>query len=216
MQQRVTQRGLGDAASAHKIGDSVSVLYSITDPDVNLSLWQRPVHMAIRKEVSRLHASSLRDVRCPTSPDAFDADVCALMLHQGTDPVAFNSLRADMGQLVNLFSRFSEGRDLTFRLFTTDGDDCRRFHLDRRNLRLLCTYQGPGTEWLTAAQVDRKALACCKPNRSVIRFGAPSRFKSFWVGILRGDPDNTGRGQVHRSPPNAESGDSRVVFCLDC
>jgi hypothetical protein len=56
------------------------------------------------------------------------------------------------------------------------------------------------------------------PNEHIIRFGEPSRFEPFWVGILKGDafPGNAGRGLVHRSPQIAGSGRTRVLFCLDC
>ncbi len=52
----------------------------------------------------------------------------------------------------------------------------------------------------------------------IIRFGEPSEIAPFWVGILKGSkyPGSAGQGLVHRSPPIAESGQTRVVFCLDC
>jgi hypothetical protein len=36
------------------------------------------------------------------------------------------------------------------------------------------------------------------------------------VGIMRGDPANQGQGLVHRSPPVSGSGQTRVLFCVDC
>ena len=33
---------------------------------------------------------------------------------------------------------------------------CPRWHVDRVPLRMLCTYQGPGTEWLDDQGVDRR------------------------------------------------------------
>jgi len=79
-------------------------------------------------------------------------------------------------------------------------------------------YRGPGTEWLTDVQVDRVAQASGAPNECIIRFGEPSQFDSFWVGVMKGNayPGNAGRGLVHRSPPIAGSGQTRVLFCLDC
>jgi hypothetical protein len=45
-------------------------------------------------------------------------------------------------------------------------------------------------------------------SRDLPRFGEPSRFEPFGVGILKGDayPGNAGRGLVHRSPAIAGSG----------
>jgi hypothetical protein len=137
---------------------------------------------------------------------------------QGLDLPAFENWRADLRQLAALFFSISLGRDVTLRLETTATDGCRRFHVDQTHLRLLCTYRGPGTEWLPDAQVDRVALADGAPNAGIVRCGEPARFQPFWVGILKGGayPGNAGHGLVHRSPPIAGTGQTRVLFCLDC
>ncbi len=205
-------------ASPHAVDNQPDVLHRILEPGVNLGLWQRPSQQAITRELAPLQASHLPDVRCRTSPASFDDDLRALLVQQGLDPSAFENWRIDLGRLAELFFRICEGRDVTLRLETTEDDGCRRFHVDRTHLRLLCTYRGPGTEWLTDAQVDRVAQASGAPNDSIIRVGEPSQFAPFWVGVLKGDayPGNAGHGLVHRSPPIAGSGQTRVLFCLDC
>lgn len=216
MRQTAIHHGRMKLQPSEQIGDDAGVLQKVMEPGTHLSLWSRPVETSIVQEIVNLQASDLQNNRRATSRSSFDADVSALLREQGLDPMAFQSLRADMSRLISIFSIVSEGRELKFRLLTTDTDDCRRFHLDRLHLRLLCTYQGPGTEWLTDAQVDREALVRCRPNSEVKRYGEASRFETFWVGILRGDPKNIGYGQVHRSPPIADSGRVRVLFSIDC
>jgi hypothetical protein len=200
------------------VGHQPDVLHRILEPGVNLALWQRPAQPVISREVSGLEASHLPDVRRPTSASSFDDDLCALLGQRGLDPSAFGHWRRDLGRLAELFFGVSEGRDVTLRLETTEEDGCRRFHVDRTHLRLLCTYRGPGTEWLTDAQADRVAQASGESNDGIIRFGEPSRFEPFWVGVMKGDafPGNAGHGLVHRSPPIAGTGEVRVLFCLDC
>ena len=204
--------------SPHAVGNQPDVLHQIFAPSVNLSLWQRPAQPAVIQELSFLQASDLPDVRCPTSLDSFDDDLSTLLQRQGLDPLAFKNWRVDMCRLADLYFSVSENHDVTLRLETTDDDGCQRFHVDRTHLRLLCTYRGPGTEWLTDAQADRQAQHNGAPNERIIRFGEPSRFEPFWVGNLKGDayPGNAGRGLVHLSPPIAGSGQTRVLFCLDC
>lgn len=206
------------SASPHAVGNQSDVLHRILDPGVTLSLWQRLPHQAITRELSPLRASHLPDVRCWTSPASFDDDVSALLQQQGLDPLAFKNWCSDLGWLAALFFRMSGGQDVALRLEATEDDGCRRFHVDRTHLRLLCTYRGPGTEWLTDAQVDRGAQASGAPNEGIVRFGEPSQFEPFWVGVMKGDayPGNAGRGLVHRSPPIAGTGQTRVLFCLDC
>ncbi len=202
---------------AHVSGDHPAVLRHIVNPGVNLCLWQRPALPAVTGELSSLNASHLPDVRCWTSSASFDADVSRLLQQQGLDPFALKNWRTDLWRLADPFFSMSEGRVVALRMVTTDGNGCRRFHVDRTRLRLLCTYRGPGTEWLTDAQVDRAAQRSGASNVRIIRFGEQVRFQPFWVGILKGDayPGNAGRGLVHRSPPIAGSGQTRVLFCLD-
>lgn len=202
----------------HRIGNHASVLSSILQPDVNLSLWRRPVDPAINKELSALQAGQLPDVRCRTSATTFHNDLSALLEQQGLDPATLDHWRADLRQLADRFFEVSGMHDVKMRIETVATDACRRFHVDRTHLRLLCTYRGPGTEWLPDIQVDREAQASGAPNDCIVRDGKPSQFEPFWVGILKGDayPDNAGHGLVHRSPPIAGTGQTRVLFCLDC
>jgi hypothetical protein len=197
------------------MGSQPDVLRQILEADVNLSLWQRAAQPAIEQEVAALKPSHLPDRRYPTSRDSFVDDVDALLQSRGLDPVAFQALRTDLGRLATLFFDVSESYAVKFRLISIDGDNCRRFHVDTRHLRLLCTYRGPGTEWLSEAQVDRVALERGAPNAAITRFGKPSVFERFWVGIMKGDPEREGFGLVHRSPSIAGSVQTRVVFSLD-
>lgn len=221
MSQTVSRVAVAHAkadASSHIIGDHPDVLRQTVNPGVNLCLWQRPAQPSVSGELLPLQAHHLPDVRCRTSPETFDDDVSTLLQRQGLDASAFSHWRSDLRQLADLFFSVSEGRDVTLRLETTDEDGCPRFHVDRTHLRLLCTYRGPGTQWLADAQVDRAAQRNGAVNEDIIRTGEPGQFESFWVGILKGDayPGNAGHGLVHRSPPIAGSGQTRVLFCLDC
>ena len=205
-------------AMSHIAGNQPKVLRHILDPSVNLSLWQRSTQREITRELSIIKMPQMSDMRCRTSPASFGDDVDTLLRQQGLNPSDFKNWRSDLRQLADVFFSLSEDRDVSLRLEMKDGDGCRRFHVDRTHLRLLCTYRGPGTLWLTDAQVDRAAQENGEPNDKIIRFGGPSYFETFWVGIMKGDayPGNTGRGLVHRSPPIAGSGRTRVLFCLDC
>lgn len=218
MQQSATNPVSTACISPHLAGNHPGLLRRILEPGVNLCLWQRPAQSVIVRELSSLKASDLPDVRCSTSLDSFDHDLDRLLQQQGLDPLAFNNWRIDLRQLAHHYFGVSNDRDVTMRLVTTDEDDCRRFHVDYTHLRLLCTYRGRGTEWLANEQVDRFAQSRGAPNDEIIRFGEPFRFEPFWAGILKSHayPGNADNGLVHRSPPISGSGETRVLFCLDC
>ena len=218
MQQSAVSSAALLLESSHAIGQEPSVLDQILYPGVNLGLWQRPADAEITEELSSLKASDLPDMRCMTSPKSFDDDVRSLLQQRNIDPFAYANWRSDLRQLADYFFCVHDNRDVTIRLVTTNEDGCRRFHSDRTHLRLLCTYHGPGTEWLANEQVDRLALANGLTNEEIMQYAEPLEFAPFWVGIMKGEayPDNKGQGLVHRSPPIAGSGKIRVLFCLDC
>ncbi len=201
--------------SLHAMGSQSDILHKVMDPEVNLAVWQRPPMQEITEELSSLQASHLPDLRHYTTLTSFDGDLCTMLRQQALNPRDFKNLRDDLRHLVGLLAKVSGRREFSYRLVTIDGDECCRFHVDRTPLRLICTYQGPGTEWLPDWRVDREALARSAHNEAISQFGEPSRFQQFWVGIMKGDPKKLGQGLVHRSPAIADSEQFRVLFCLD-
>ncbi|MEL7046373.1 MAG: DUF1826 domain-containing protein [Pseudomonadota bacterium] len=201
----------------HVITNNPADLNAILRPDVNLCLWRRPMTREISDELLALDADHLPDVRSSSSPSTFDEDVCKLLERCDLQPERFRAWRADLHRVAQLYFPLRGGRDVTLRLETLNTDGCRRFHTDRTNLRLLCTYRGPGTEWLTEAQVDRDAECANAGNEAILRNGEPSQLRPFWVGILKGTafPGNASQGVVHRSPQLEHPGQVRVLFCLD-
>lgn len=76
---------------------------------------------------------------------------------------------------------------------------CPRFHVDHVPARLICTYAGPGSEWLTApdaVQVEQLSTG--------------------YVAVLKGERwlGNEGHGLVHRSPA-VPAGQRRLMLTLD-
>ena len=143
---------------------------------------------------------------------------CTLIREQGLNPEDFPTWRKDLRGIADLYFKISEDRPVTVRLESSDDARCPRFHVDHTHLRLLCTYRGESTEWLTEIQTDREAQVGGAPNEDIIRFGEPSNFGLFTVGIMKGNayPDNSGHGLVHRSPRVKGPNRTRILFCLDC
>lgn len=209
--------GICNVMDGHVIDEVPEVLRRIAEPGINLSLWRRPPQPEISREISRLQPADLPDIRCETSRKTFMHDVTVLLQQQKLDPQLFLHWLQDLQYLAGLYFDIVKGRHVTLRLETTDVVHCPRFHVDRTHLRLLCTYQGPGTEWLSNTQTDREAQRLGAANDEIIRFGEASRFGLFDVGIMKGSayPGNAANGLMHRSPPMDPTDPTRVVFCLD-
>ena len=125
--------------------DTVDVLGRIPESDLNLCIWRRPPVLAVAREVAALATHRRLDLRCRTSAPSFSKDVFSLLTEASLAPDAFGNWCADLEQLSSRFFDLAERRPVMERIETTDGDGCRRYHVDRSHLRLLCTYRGPGT-----------------------------------------------------------------------
>ena len=203
--------------TAHLIGNTPDILARINEPDVNISIWQRPSIDQIERELVSLTPRDLPNFRCHCNLNKFDADVTRLMANQGLSTDLFEHWREDLLSIARIYFPLTRGRRVSMRLETTDQDGCPRFHTDRTHLRLLCTYLGPGTEWLRNDQADREAQLAGALGSEILLTYKPSQLRRFWVGLLKGSafPGNSRNGLIHRSPPSQGPGVNRVLFCLD-
>jgi len=125
-------------------------------------------------------------------------------------------LMADIATLIDWFRRQSRAPRLHVGLAPVRGNACRFYHTDMVGQRLLCSYAGPGTEWLPDDKVNRSALGH-GDNAAVLRDpDAVASLQPGWAALLRGerDPAWNGRGVVHRSPPY-RPGHERLVLTID-
>jgi hypothetical protein len=110
------------------------------------------------------------------------------------------ALAADIDSLVRRFAEVTGSKTVRLRLEAVDGDACRRFHADYTDLRLVCTYAGPGTD-------IRETPAEEAPVKR-IRAGDIALFKG---KLFPGNPPVL----LHRSPPIDGTGVRRIVLVLD-
>jgi Protein of unknown function (DUF1826) len=131
---------------------------------------------------------------------------------------ARRAFAAELHHLIRLFVGAAKPPDVRIKLEIERDDRCRYFHTDRVGLRLLCTYLGPGTEWVPDEFANRSALgsgdnAAIVPDPTRVKRLAP-----FWVGLFKGDlhPDCPGLGCIHRSPSiGHERNAARILLTID-
>ena len=132
-------------------------------------------------------------------------------------------LEADIYELAGQFGALLGRKHIHAGLSVQRTDGCRKIHTDFVSLRLLCTYAGPGTDWLPNEDLVREHLGRTDvdvdaANRSMIRPGAVlRRCEPGEVLLLKGEayPGNRAWGAAHRSPPIEELGAARLVLKLD-
>jgi hypothetical protein len=190
-------------------GAAEGVLHEILRPDANLAVWERDLQEGLGASLAPLVEAA------PFTAVAEDLPETAVTALAAKLPMpAPRDLLHDIRCLATLFAAVAgTGGAVRLRLEAIIGPACHRWHADAIGLRLLCTYRGPGTEWLplaggarTARALDPKALPT---ERGRIATGA--------AAILKGErfPGNAGFGLIHRSPPAGPGERARLLLCLD-
>jgi hypothetical protein len=118
-------------------------------------------------------------------------------------------LIADIAGLAANFARIAALRRVDLRLEAIDHDSCWRFHRDRVGLRLNATYRGPGTQWPPLELAARASRAQRRYR------GALNELPRFAVGLFKGERRADAAAILHRSPPVAGSGITRLFLCLN-
>ena len=130
------------------------------------------------------------------------------------------ALLADIRHLCEVYRELLGCERLGLRFESLDGAMCPGFHRDHTGIRLVCTYRGPGTEWLDDAGLDPQPHPRPGAARS---FAAPAdasaigRAPAFAIVLLKGTlwQGNANRGAIHRSPVPPPGGGSRYLLALD-
>ncbi|WP_111643095.1 DUF1826 domain-containing protein [Marinimicrobium alkaliphilum] len=194
------------------VGDQPECLTEIFRNDVNLAVWQRTLSPEIAgfAEAFALRAGTLeRFVSLEHTRGAAGIlpDWALALPHA-------EAWLEDVAQLVAMYRCLFEPAAVGLRLHLIKSTMCPRFHVDRVPARLLCTYRGTGTEWLSEPQVRRADKPGALPEQ-VVEPEHIQRLSSGAVALLKGEAweGNEGRGLVHRSPAN--EGEPRLILGLD-
>ncbi|QRO00182.1 DUF1826 domain-containing protein [Archangium violaceum] len=191
-------------------------LVAIFEKHVNLCVWERPVDEALAhwlREVCATH--DFLEVR---QAHVGDPALGGLLTPLPESP-GRSRFQQELAGLVELYADLFGAERVGLRLGTFDAPMCPRFHVDRVGVRLLCTYAGPGTEYLEERDARRARLGAPVEGSGgtddIAWPGAVTRHLApFAVGLLKGEtwPDNEGYGTIHRSPPGSER---RLLLSVD-
>ena len=180
----------------------VADVAEISQPDVQVCSWQRSIDPLITTYLSGLSYHGKLQFIETLEPDK-QAELNALPAGAGKQ-----QLLADLALLTEIFCDLLGCPAVGLRGARIEHAMCPKWHIDRVPIRLLCTYDGPGTEWL-----DDQSVARC--SLSELADGARQRATLGEVVLLKGAlwQDNKGQGAIHRSPA-IEAG-QRTVVSLD-
>lgn len=199
------------------LADDPLGLTGIFAPEIQLAQWRRRADPVIANWLDE-HASDLGSGLRQTLARGQQPDLGHLPGGAGREALA-----ADIALMADMLAELLDATTIGYRLEVVGKAMCPRLHVNRVGIRLLCTYRGPGTEWVEDASVDRRFLGAAsggQPDEASGLLLAGHSIESippFAVALLKGSlwQGNDGRGIVHRSPAVAAADVPRVLLAMD-
>ena len=221
-QDQIVEKSAFDRSQTHAPSHVIAradrnVLAHILRSGVNLAIWQRPVPNAIvhwlRKAALDDLPSTFRDIDFE-GPAADVGGLLAARMRSQTarEQAATAALVSDVADLASVTARIAHVTSVRIRLEWVTEQPCSYFHTDKVPLRLVCTYFGPGTEWLSDKAAKRLAAPDDVPAQIEINRLAPGD-----VAVMRGAPYSSaiGTALTHRSPPLNPPSEWRLFLAID-
>lgn len=186
-----------------------TTLTDIYEPSVNLAVWQREFDehlLSFAKQMSQQQ---------PTFQARWIGKFQSIANQLDSSLPAYHGRSVfleDITLLMEMFSELFGLQEIGVRLAVLTKTMCPKFHVDHVPCRLMSTYSGSTTEWISNEYVERSqakgVVVRDKQHVQHLQFGDVALMKGeAWEG-------NEGKGLVHRSPAaSAES--PRLVLTID-
>ena len=206
---------------------SPSSLSRILAEGVLLARWERTALAGAEPGLKalRLARGPVAITTTSRQPADFHHQLCTLVPTAG--PQERDSLRIlaeDACELATIFAHISGREHLRLRLERVEDDGCALFHVDTLPLRMVCTYSGPGTQWLEEDNVRRDQLGARgrsleEANAAIVVDPAKIQTAPAWhVLLFKGrlwEGHGYYDGLVHRSAPVRHPRDHRLRLTVD-
>ena len=190
--------------------DAAEGLAAISNPGMELVIWRRALPLCLQTWLDRMDASCLPDIRVLVHPSDLRRAVEPHLDEFGMPPGDMRDLLiGDVDDLVSAFAGITRSDLVDVRLKRVSHDACWKFHRDCVEARLLTTYRGLATEWVQPIHAEQ-ALREQKSYK-----GPLERLRVHDVAIFKGSCAAPGSGIVHRSPPIAGTGCTRLLVSLN-
>ncbi|MBL22415.1 MAG: hypothetical protein CMM48_00795 [Rhodospirillaceae bacterium] len=190
--------------------DTREGLAAINGPDAELVIWQRTLPAGLRDWISQTDVDHLPYLRILVEPDGLPPALEPLLDEFGLPADDKRDLLIeDIDKLVRMFADITRGEFVDVRLERIEHDACKKFHRDNVEARLVTTYRGPTTEWVRMDHAEHALRQQKQYDGPIEHLGEHD------VAFFKGSRAGTNNGVVHRSPPIAGTGATRLFLCLN-
>mgnify|MGYP003145008004 CR=1 FL=1 len=209
------------------IEQDASVLARIYDDAVSIAIWQRHLQQEVQAYLNELLCkSNTIALKLSGSPEQLMEEIQRVfpsaLISEQSSCISAAAFYADVHQVLEMFTCLFDAKILGLRINTLEHAMCPRFHTDNVAIRLITSYYGIATEWLSDQLADRSALATVRASQ----IGTPGAITASEhhiqrmgigdVALFKGElwAGNEGHGIIHRSPvPTIEQPKRLVLTC---
>ena len=197
----------------------VDVLADIYQESTNIAVWKRSLtDKLLKASKSVLSTNPDLEISLIVSPQ----DTISVLQARLDSSKMVMILIEDIHKLVNMFCDLFDLKRVGLRLTSLKHAMCPRFHVDNVPCRLITTYQGIATEWLSHSDADRSKLGVGNKGKSDSQSGIyqdesdVQQLSQGDVALLKGEAwvGNEGQGLIHRSPQLHDQA-SRLILTID-
>ena len=197
----------------------IDVLADIYQENTNIVVWKRSLtDELLEASISILSTNPDLEISLVVSPQD---TVSNLQARLDSSKMAM-ILIEDIHKLVNMFCDLFDLKRVGLRLTSLKHAMCPRFHVDNVPCRLITTYQGIATEWLSHGNADRSKLGVGNKGKPDSQSGIYQdetdiqQLSQGDVALLKGEAwvGNEGKGLIHRSPQLYDQS-SRLILTID-
>ena len=181
-------------------------LVEIFDPAVQVCVWQRDMDAAVSAYLAGLERTGTLQTMETLTAAGRPRLTC---LPAGPGRAA---LIDDLSLLREIVCELLGCPAVGLRLARVDHAMCPGWHIDRVGIRLICTYQGPGTPWVDDQGIDRRDLSLTRMADGAFIQATPGEMVLLKGALWQG---NERLGAVHRSPEIAAGAGARTLVTLD-
>jgi len=194
----------GHVARDVLMGRDPEILEDIHMPSVAASVWVRSPEPGFQAWINALPVDRLPELKTVVPVHLAEAAVLAGCQSAGTPAGPEQDMLAgDVGALALMMAKTLKTDHVRLRLDVSDDVMCPKFHTDNVLARMLCSYRGPGTDYVPEGAED-------DPRRiRQVRTGSVALFRGrLW-------PDDERTGLLHRSPAVPEAVGARLLLVMD-
>lgn len=193
------------------ISNDAQILQDIHLKTKNIAVYQREIE-PLKEMIAQVVERSIIYRASGTAAEITNS----LNIYFANELPDYNLLLEDILGLLGVFEQVTEIDSFRLLLATVNTNMCRRFHTDINDVRMLCTYVGPGTLWAPDEAINHKAYQKGSGNEEIILDESLiQQVDTGDVVILKGAlyPDAT--PILHRSPSIEEHGGKRLLLRID-